>query len=96
MTDTQEKNIITEPKHPQTAPKKIITLTLAYFINSYKVVSISNSTYYRPGEWMSVEVAQDCCNIDNWQVVMADNQFIQSLIGVAAGAITGSLASKVI
>lgn len=72
-------DVIKTPKHHPITVKPI-TLTLEYYVKVYKVTAITNSTYYRPGEWMSPEVAQACCDTDGWTVNMVDNQIIQSFL----------------
>ncbi len=39
-------------------PKKTIEMLLKWYGVSFQVKSIKNSTYYRPGQWMTPEVAQ--------------------------------------
>jgi hypothetical protein len=79
MTD-QPKDAITAPRHNLSGAVKPITLTLEYFIGAYKVTAISNSTYYRPGEWMTPSVAQQCCDTPGWTVNMVDNTLVQTIL----------------
>ena len=82
------KNIITEARHPtEEHPAKPITLTLEFYIHDFKVTAITNSTYYKPGEWMTIEVAQKCCDTPGWQVNIVDNTIVQTLLnfGIQTG-----------
>ncbi len=54
-------------KHPRP-----VQLTLTYFRipNAYEVKQISNSVWYKPGDWLSVEVVKIICDRGDWEVVM--------------------------
>jgi hypothetical protein len=76
------KDVITTPRHPigAAAPAKPMILTLAYYTKIYKVTGTTNTTYYKPGEWMSEDVAQKCCDTAGWTVITADNDIISALL----------------
>jgi hypothetical protein len=91
MPTGQPADVISAVAHPTTAPKKTIELTLAYYVHAYKVTGIKNSTYYQPGQWMTREVAQQCCDIPNWTVTMVDNDIIQSLTNFGVSTALGKM-----
>jgi hypothetical protein len=82
-------DVIKEVAHPTTAPKKTIELTLMFFAptQSYQVKSIKNSTWYKPGQWITTEVAQKCCDIPNWQVTMITGDYFETILNTAKGII---------
>ena len=84
--DAQPSDVIGSITHPITAPKKTIELMLTYYVHAYKVTGIKNSTYYQPGQWMTKDVAQKCCDIPNWTVTMIDNDFVKDLTGFGVSA----------
>ena len=47
-----------------------VGLALTYFriTNSYEVRSITNSAYYRPGDWLTEGVVAGLCADDRWDV----------------------------
>jgi hypothetical protein len=75
----KESEIIKTIKHPLSFPVKKIELTLTYYVNAYKVTSIKNSTWYRPGMWLSSDVVQQICETPGWDVTIIDNQILQTL-----------------
>jgi hypothetical protein len=77
------KDIIKTITHPTTIAPKKISLGLTWYGTAFQVKSITNSTYYRPGQWMTAEVAQKCCDIPNWEVTMVDNDILGNLLGSA-------------
>lgn len=66
---------------------KQIEIQLAWYLNDYKVIAISNSTILKPGEWLSVEAVDQLCAEPGWTVKMADNEAIQTLFGLGAGVL---------
>jgi hypothetical protein len=81
---------ITQVLHPDTKPAKDITLVLAWYVHDYKVKAISNTTWYKPGMWLSPDVVQKICDMPGWDVQMVDNDLIQMLTGLAISAVSHS------
>lgn len=52
-------------------------------LGQYQVKTISNSTEFKPGEWISVAQAEEVCRRPNWQVTIADDQLLMQLFGMA-------------
>jgi hypothetical protein len=71
--------------------KKQVSLMLAYMriTNNYEVKSITNSTWYKPGDWLSVEsVEKIIATLPNWEVVMAELDFLSKIpIPVVGGLV---------
>lgn len=63
-----------------TTPLKKVQLVLVYYTNLYVVKSITNTTHYKPGDHLTPEVAQKCCDIPNWDVTMIDNEILATII----------------
>lgn len=83
------EQIIREFSYRGDIPKgKKISLTLMFgmFSHAYQVKTITNTTYYKPGEWMSPEVAEQCCNLPNWEVTMVGDDIIQFITGAVGAA----------
>lgn len=71
------------PPHP-----KPITVELAYhsISNCYKVMRITDTVYYLPGTWLSVETVHQICLNPQWSAVMVDYDYlagIGALFGLA-------------
>ncbi len=49
-----------------------VQLMLTYFRinNGYEVKQISNSTWYKPGDWLSEATVKIICDRGDWEVVM--------------------------
>jgi hypothetical protein len=59
-----------------------VQLVLAWYVHEYKVLSITGTTYYKPGEWLSPEVVEQCCALPNWTVTMTDNSMLASFLSI--------------
>jgi len=62
--------------------QKQVTLMLSYFrpTNGYEVKSIVNSTWYKPGDWISEgNVKKIIDTLPHWEVVMAELDFLSKL-----------------
>jgi hypothetical protein len=70
---------------------KPITITLAWYIRDYKVAAITNTTKYKPGEWLSPAAVQALCDLPGWTVVITDNQLLQTITGIAMDAAEKSI-----
>lgn len=91
MTTPQPHEIISIFGHRGAIPKgKKITMTLMWGViaRAYQVKSITNTTYYRPGEWMCPEVAEQCAVLPDWEVTSVQDDIINAVTGLA-GAIVG-------
>ena len=63
------------------APAKPITISLAWYIKEYKVVSVTNTTAFKPGEWKTPEEVERWCQRPGFTVIMADNSLLQEVTG---------------
>lgn len=77
-----------------------VQLQLAYYPIGiqgpfYEVKSITATTYYRPGQTMSPEVAEQCCRMPNWTVTMVENDVLQTILGIL-GSVVGQSVGKAI
>jgi len=60
---------------------KKIEMVLMKYLGVYVVKSIKNSTYYVPGDHMTRDTAQKCCEMKDWEVTILDNDILSSIIG---------------
>lgn len=73
------------------AVNKDQTIVLAFGERQYKVVTITNSTAYVPGEWLNKPVVDALCKDKNWQVTMAQDQLLQSLFSGVTGRVISTM-----
>jgi hypothetical protein len=73
------------------APGKTVELVLVRLGDIFVVSSITNTTWYRPGDHVTVDTAQKCCDLPNWKVTMIDNQIISSVLGGISGAVSAGI-----
>jgi len=62
--------------------KKQVTLMLSYFrpTNAYEVKEISNSTWYKPGDWLTEATVKEIIDkMPNWEIIMAELDFLSKL-----------------
>ena len=54
------------------AHTKFVQLTLTYFkiTGNYEVKQITNSTWYKPGDWLGEDVVKIICARNDWDVIM--------------------------
>jgi hypothetical protein len=74
----------TPPAKP--APKQIkMTLTWGTH-NQYQVKTITNSTAYKPEEWLDVDVVTKLCSDEypNWDISMANDKTMQQILGMVS------------
>jgi hypothetical protein len=69
---------------------KPVEIQLAWYVEDYKVLAVQNTTILKPGEWLSVEAAQQLCDTKGWTVKSADNDVIATLFGLGAGALSSA------
>ena len=67
---------------PPPAHDKEVTIVLEYnsAVRSYKVKSLVNTIYYKPGEWMTEEVAGEICRLKNWKVEINEDDWMSKLL----------------
>jgi hypothetical protein len=63
---------------------KQVKLGLIWGIKQYQVKTITNSTRYKPGEWISVAEVDRINSDPNWDVSIADDQTFQAILGFVA------------
>jgi hypothetical protein len=56
-------------------------------LGQYQVKTITNSTEFKPGEWLSVAQVDGLCKRPDWQVSIADDQLLTQLLGLAVSHI---------
>ena len=49
----------------------------------YEVKTITTSTEFKPGEWLSVQQVDQVCKRPDWQVTIADDQLFMQILGMA-------------
>lgn len=65
--------------------KKAVNLTLIWdgLSRRYQVKSISNTTWWKPGDWVpEAEIKKVCEEQPDWQITMAENDFLQRIFSV--------------
>jgi hypothetical protein len=72
------------------AANKPVEISLAWYINDYKVLNIMNTTILKPGEWLAVSVVDQLNATKGWTVKMADNDLINTLFGLGTSALMGA------
>lgn len=78
---TEQYTPVTQITHSTTSPPKPIAITLSWYIKDYKVAQITNTTWYKPGQWLAPPVVQRLCDLPGWTVIMADNQLLSEITG---------------
>jgi hypothetical protein len=68
------------------AAVKSVELQLAWYFEDYKVITISNTTILKPGEWLAVEAVDQINLTKGWTVRMADNDILAAVTGMAMNA----------
>jgi hypothetical protein len=63
---------------------KALKITLIWGIHQYEVKTITNSTLFKPGQWLSVEQVEALCHNPYWDVAIADDQTFQALLGMVS------------
>lgn len=74
--------IVTQPRHDKSVITQKVDLSLEWngLFHAYKVISITNTTWYKPGEWLSEDVVTACCQTKGWSVTMAHDDFFKNLL----------------
>lgn len=68
-------------------PAKKVTLSLTYAFNEYKVVSISNSTLFKPAEYLTETQVKEACGWPNWDITMIDPDIPGQVLNFIRGLI---------
>ena len=55
----------------------------------YKVLSIKNTTWYRPGSWLPEETISKVCALDNWTVTILADDLWSNMANFVGGKIPG-------
>lgn len=48
----------------------------------YKVKQITNTTWYKPGDWLTEDITAQICKLPKWKVVVEDYEWIQKTLGL--------------
>lgn len=83
--NTTPNNVVTDTTIPTMPPAKEIEITLVWYVKAYQVKSITNTIWYKPGQWLSPDVVQMLCGFPEWKVTMIDNDILQTIMGVLVG-----------
>jgi hypothetical protein len=61
-------------------------MTLIWGRNQYQVKTITNSTAYKPDEWLDEEIVTKLCSDEypNWDISMANDQTMQQILGMVS------------
>jgi hypothetical protein len=78
---------------PPIAKGKTVHLLLSWYVHDYKVISVSNTTYLKPGMWLTPVAAEKCCQLEGWEVTIVDNEVLGTVVGAVAGRITQGIAT---
>jgi hypothetical protein len=69
------------------APKpKTIKMTLIWGQSQYQVKTITNSTAYKPDQWLDEEIVAKLCSEEypNWDISMSNDQTFQQILGMVS------------
>jgi len=82
--------VLKDYREPPAAGKKV-TLNLMWgdFAKAYRVITITNTTWYQPKMWLSVEIVSKICELPNWEVSMVGDDMIKNILGFAEGKLPG-------
>jgi hypothetical protein len=95
-THTQANNVVTVVRHPdKPSPKPVKATFMVGEFGQFQLKSITNTTWYKPGEWLSESVVQYCCEISNWDVTLIENNTLSMIFGILGG-VAGAGLSKVV
>ena len=67
--------------------EKPVKIGLVWGIGQYEVKTITNSTLYKPGQWLSIEQVEALCKTPNWDITIADDETFQHIIGMVINAV---------
>src|SRR5690348_17705306 len=89
MSNSVPTEIIRNFNHRGEIPKnKKITMTVMFgmFCHAYQVKTITNTTYYKPGEWMTAEVLDQINLLDNWETQCFDDDIMNAITNTVGAA----------
>jgi len=85
MSEQQKPDIIHDRRTDTLGQliNKPVDLHLQYngLFQAYQVISITSTVIYRPGEWLSPNVVDQCCLQKGWSVTMVHDDFLKSILG---------------
>jgi hypothetical protein len=55
----------------------------------FVVKSMTNTTWFKPGQVLEVGEVEKCCQLNNWKVTMLDNEIVQALLGFVGARVGG-------
>ena len=67
------------------APSKKVTLTLTYIAlgNKYRIRTLTNTTYYKPDQWLTEQYVTDIGKLPNWEYFVDSPDWLGMLLGIA-------------
>ena len=74
---------------PPVAKGKTVELTVAWYLKDYKVISITNTTYLKPGMWLTPRALEQANQWDGWQVTVVDNEVLSNITSAIIGRVAG-------
>ena len=78
----------TSPPPPK--GKKIeIVLMWGDLAKAYKVMIIKNTTWYRPGIWLSEEIVSKICELPDWTVTLEADDLWKNVLSFIGGKLPG-------
>ena len=66
-----------------------MTLMWGVVQHEYKVLSIKNTTWYRPGIWLPEEIVVEVCKLENWTVTILADDLWTNVANFIGGKIPG-------
>lgn len=82
----QEKPVVQSVWHEPPKGKKVeLVLMYGEFTHAFKVLSITNTTWYLPKMWLSKEIVDKLNERDNWQVTIVEDHILQNIAATIAG-----------
>ena len=84
--DMQHEVVKVWTSPPPPKGKKIeIALMWGDMARAYKVITIKNTTWYRPGIWLSEEIVGKICELPDWTVTLTDDDLWKNVLGFIGG-----------
>ena len=78
MPDPRNINSYREP--PPANKEVEISLLYMWETGRWQVVTVTNTTWYRPGDWLSEEVVDAICKIPRWTIKMQSYELLSKLV----------------
>ena len=86
MADDQ-REIISVWHEPPKGKKIHMILLYGEFKHEFKVLSITNTTWYLPKMWLTKEIVDQLYLRDNWEVDIIEDHLLQTIFSNIAGKI---------